>query len=636
MMEGDGVETVALGGGRGNDERGSQGLKRDESLRQASAHKEVEDSEDGSDVGDVEASAVGHLQVQESSRYLQPRASVLNAADAVVLQAGAPDKVRALFRLQTKEVMPPSTPADAELSRIVRQAQERLDGWLRERLDGAAARRIHEMEKAMLQDQAEEAAARAAAAHEGYIIESPHPYPDNSNVWHKIEILGAKYLKIWFSAQTATEATHDYVTFHAEYDDTSRTFGDAKYSGPQSSNNFPREDDALYIPLSRVWVHFVSDGSTNDWGYKILFDDASDYTPPLSNEEIYAAGVRRQGAVEFESPHPYPDDANDIVKIEIPGADRIGIVFHEETTTEKRYDFVQFVADEQGAQELSERYSGGRSGSVKNFPGIGGKPAFEADCASLFYKFASDGSNNDWGFRFVAFPLFDFFRAMKERESTDSWATQHPYGADGEIHFNLVVPEAAAIKVAFHPRSQTESRYDYVKLFTDLQRTEVLYRPTDNADSFSGDRGKRNWPTLNDPITINGSRIYGIFNSDSETQSWGVEIVAWDADDSIPRDPFDPDAQRPSVVEEEAPPAPLLGGTPDAERQGGVEEQKGDLAHGSAWGRGYRKLLVSQKTDSPQRRKKERAIAANAMLHLGMEISLAYRTRYLRVPQERR
>ena len=104
------------------------------------------------------------------------------------------------------------------------------------------------------------------------IIESTHPYPDSASEYKTIEIPGASGYNITFSPESRTEHSYDFIRFYKD-DRHNEYWGESKYSGGQggSSRNFPGVDGhpPLIIPASKFVFHFQSDGSRNDWGYKI-------------------------------------------------------------------------------------------------------------------------------------------------------------------------------------------------------------------------------------------------------------------------------------------------------------------------------------------------------------------------------
>jgi hypothetical protein len=96
-------------------------------------------------------------------------------------------------------------------------------------------------------------------------FESPHPYPNNSDVKHKISVPGASRLEIVFDTQCRTESGCDYVRFVLP---DGRTVGDDKYTGRGDSAHWAGVGGtaALVIEGSEVEARFHSDGSENDWG----------------------------------------------------------------------------------------------------------------------------------------------------------------------------------------------------------------------------------------------------------------------------------------------------------------------------------------------------------------------------------
>jgi hypothetical protein len=96
-------------------------------------------------------------------------------------------------------------------------------------------------------------------------FESPHPYPDSSDVVHKISVPGALRLEIVFDPQCRTEKGCDYVRFVLP---DGRTVGDEKYTGRGDDAHWAGVGStaALVIEGSEVEARFHSDGSENDWG----------------------------------------------------------------------------------------------------------------------------------------------------------------------------------------------------------------------------------------------------------------------------------------------------------------------------------------------------------------------------------
>jgi len=105
------------------------------------------------------------------------------------------------------------------------------------------------------------------------VIESEHPYRHNTNEYTTVLIPGALSYSITFDENTKTELIHDYLKF---FDDDTHTeyFGCGKYSGGAlgSTRNWPGVEGrpALNIPASKFILHFKTNGSVNDWGFRMF------------------------------------------------------------------------------------------------------------------------------------------------------------------------------------------------------------------------------------------------------------------------------------------------------------------------------------------------------------------------------
>ncbi len=76
-------------------------------------------------------------------------------------------------------------------------------------------------------------------------------------------------MAVAFDGRSATEAGHDYVKFFADEART-RLVGADKYTGLLGSNNFPTAARPLLVRADSVVLHFHSDGSNVDWGYRLV------------------------------------------------------------------------------------------------------------------------------------------------------------------------------------------------------------------------------------------------------------------------------------------------------------------------------------------------------------------------------
>jgi hypothetical protein len=111
-------------------------------------------------------------------------------------------------------------------------------------------------------------------------IESEHPYRHNTNEYTTVQVPGAVSYCIRFHEDTKTEPIYDFVKF---YDNETHTeyFGAGKYSGGTNgtSCNWPGVGNRppLIIPASKFIIHFKTNGSVNDWGFRMHI------TPTLSS-----------------------------------------------------------------------------------------------------------------------------------------------------------------------------------------------------------------------------------------------------------------------------------------------------------------------------------------------------------------
>lgn len=104
-----------------------------------------------------------------------------------------------------------------------------------------------------------------------YTVESPHPYLPNTDTYETIRFPGANYLSIYFDSQTSTETNQDYITLYKDDSYGSHWGTEQRFSGDQGKGGWPGIGGSapLIIPADSFVLHFHSDGSRQDWGYKI-------------------------------------------------------------------------------------------------------------------------------------------------------------------------------------------------------------------------------------------------------------------------------------------------------------------------------------------------------------------------------
>ena len=95
------------------------------------------------------------------------------------------------------------------------------------------------------------------------IVESDHPYANASNTTKIVRVEGATKYRLTFDPQCNSEATYDYLDV---YTDEAKTNKVGHYEG----TNWPSEPKTIESDL--LLFNFVSDDSTNFWGYKITVE----------------------------------------------------------------------------------------------------------------------------------------------------------------------------------------------------------------------------------------------------------------------------------------------------------------------------------------------------------------------------
>lgn len=157
------------------------------------------------------------------------------------------------------------------------------------------------------------------------VVESSHPYKHNANEYTIVHIHGAISYSITFDERTRTEGIHDYVKFYTD-DRHTEYYGCGKYSGGmqiQANPKFATKDEEanprysssnwcglggrppLVIPASRFVVCFRSNGTVNDWGFRLyatplisgsvanVHKDAREGHPSISNRGKLFGSVNR-------------------------------------------------------------------------------------------------------------------------------------------------------------------------------------------------------------------------------------------------------------------------------------------------------------------------------------------------------
>eukprot|EP00042_Codosiga_hollandica_P059364 m.913445 g.913445 ORF g.913445 m.913445 type:complete len:4429 (-) comp60130_c2_seq1:227-13513(-) len=98
------------------------------------------------------------------------------------------------------------------------------------------------------------------------VCESEHPYPNNADTTQTLIAPGADFLILSFAPNCASERRYDHVQIFRPTPTGDQQIHPENLSGP--SDAWPKSS-ILVLDTSQVKIKFHSDGSNNDWGYKI-------------------------------------------------------------------------------------------------------------------------------------------------------------------------------------------------------------------------------------------------------------------------------------------------------------------------------------------------------------------------------
>jgi thiol-disulfide isomerase/thioredoxin len=105
------------------------------------------------------------------------------------------------------------------------------------------------------------------------VVESEHPYLPSTDVYWTVRFPGAEYVTVSFDSMCSTEESendpHDYVTIYKDATCTDH-WGPQKRIGGTNSDNWPGANGPPFtIPGDGFVVHFHSDATKEDWGFKL-------------------------------------------------------------------------------------------------------------------------------------------------------------------------------------------------------------------------------------------------------------------------------------------------------------------------------------------------------------------------------
>ena len=103
------------------------------------------------------------------------------------------------------------------------------------------------------------------------VIESSHPYAPSTDTFQTIHFPGAKKISLYFDQLSATESIYDYVVIYKDESCTEHWGKRKKYTGSSGSTDWPGAGGRppLVIPADSFHLHFHSDASQQDWGFRV-------------------------------------------------------------------------------------------------------------------------------------------------------------------------------------------------------------------------------------------------------------------------------------------------------------------------------------------------------------------------------
>lgn len=213
------------------------------------------------------------------------------------------------------------------------------------------------------------------SAYNPRMYESDHNYRSNMNgIDHTVKFDHTRRILVSFSDTTRTEGGCDYVSI-LKGDGSSRS---NRWGEEMSGSSFPgqpaRNNTPLIVDDDKFCVHFRSDGSVEEWGYRLFA------WPISSGPEVC------DSAVVLESPHPYSANTDWQHTMKFPGATSVKVSFDSRSRTEGGNDLVKI---RQGSAHGAVR----ETCSGTNFPGFGGRPDLDVRGDTVSVSFKSDGSN---------------------------------------------------------------------------------------------------------------------------------------------------------------------------------------------------------------------------------------------------
>ena len=184
-------------------------------------------------------------------------------------------------------------------------------------------------------------------------------------------------------------------------------------------------------------------------------------------------GSVSQKSQSFESEHPYPNSHDMSAEIRFPGAKKMIFTFDPRCRSENNYDYLQFCRDKDFQSEICKC-----TGSTW--------ANFEADGDCVYYRFHSDGSNNEWGYQFTvnaAVASAVSTEYAEEDKARALWVLEEVVLAQSPLpaHFSRFVDREMLNALTLFAHSATDSEATLRVLFLLKRALEIPVEPVEDS-----------------------------------------------------------------------------------------------------------------------------------------------------------
>lgn len=351
-------------------------------------------------------------------------------------------------------------------------------------------------------------------------LETTHNYSDSVDMWAIVKVPGydpakgqRKRCKLIFADECVTENNYDFVKI-LRLPPTSM-IGDRRCLSVRLT-----ESTSCFAQQS--WRGGANDPETTlseDTVVSVSLDDMKLYSDEGSEVDLEA----EIGLVHYRAK-----------VMQVIGAENSPTVGKWMTFSPRNCKFLDLNGD-----EFSLTWSSTLTGS-SGWPGAGNNPPLIVHSDEFVVYFRSDGSNNDWGWRFTASLCQDteFVDQLDVEQShfdrllaiPGSFVVESAHNYDDNMDLLQVISttntEYSGLLIAFDPRTKTEKSYDTLSFRKNLKSEDMWH-----AEKFSGQES--DWPGVgtHTPLFIPQQECLLHFKSDGGTNYWGYRFVVAPAHD---------------------------------------------------------------------------------------------------------